>query len=132
MGLQQISRKQQGLSLVGLIMVLIALSLVAVLAMRVVPVVTEFFSIRNAIQKAQADGNSVQTIKQSFMSQSVAGYFKAVSADDLQITQENGRYDVSVAYQQKIGLFGPVSLLFEFETTTAKIGGNKAAASVKE
>ncbi|WP_338847617.1 DUF4845 domain-containing protein [Massilia sp. W12] len=132
MSLQERMRKQQGLSIVGLIIILFILGLVAVLAMKVIPVVNEFFSIRSAVYKAREVGGSVQQIKESFRNQSVAGYFTSITAEDLSISQENGQYEVSVAYEKKIPLFGPVSLVFDFETTTAKLNSKAQAASAKE
>jgi hypothetical protein len=42
-----------------------------------------------------------------------------VSGKDLEIIGNSGAFDVSVAYQKKIELFGPVSLLIDYMATTA-------------
>jgi hypothetical protein len=127
-------RRQAGLSIGGLIIVLIGLAMVAMLAMQVIPAIAEYRSIRGAIYTAKENGKSVQEIKASFTNQRISGYFTAIGADDLEITKEGNDFDVSFAYQKKIPLFGPASLLFDFEATTAKTNpfkdGKKASASI--
>ncbi len=128
-------RRQAGVSIGGLIFVLIGLSMVAMLAMQVIPAVVEYRSIRDAIYIAKTDGKSVQEIKTSFSRQRISGYFTAIGADDLEITKEGNDFEVSFAYQKKIPLFGPASLVFDFEATTAKTNpladGKKPAAPAK-
>ena len=55
----QNSRYQQGITLVGLIVVLAVIGAIAVLAMKVTPTVTEYFSIKKAIASVKAAGGSV-------------------------------------------------------------------------
>ncbi|MBI3230334.1 MAG: DUF4845 domain-containing protein [Burkholderiales bacterium] len=128
-------QRQAGLSIVGLILILIALSAVAMLLMKVIPVVVEYRSMRAAIYTARDAGTTAREIKDSFTKQKISGYFTSLGADDLEITQEAGHLEVSFAYQKKIPIVGPVSLLFDFEATTAKTnpfadGPKKPAASV--
>lgn len=113
-------QRQQGLSIVGLIFILICVAAVALLAMQVVPAVVEYRSIREAVYKAKDVGKSVQEIKSSFNQQKIGGYFLAIGADDLEITKEGNDFEISFAYQKKIPLFGPASLVLDFEATTAK------------
>lgn len=115
--------RQSGISLIGLILSLGVLAAIAVLAANVVPTVVEFISIKKAIVSAQKAGTTVQEIKASFDKTAQAGYFTAVSANDLVIVRSvDGNMDVSFAYSKKIPLFGPASLLMEYEGTTAKSG----------
>ncbi len=124
-------RRQAGLSIGGLIFLLVILGMVGMLAMRVVPAVLEYRSIRDAIYIAKAEGKTVQEIKTSFSRQKISGYFTAIGENELEITKEGNDLEVSFAYQKKIPLVGPASLVFDFEATTAKTNpfsdGKKAA-----
>lgn len=116
---------QRGISLIGLILTLGVLVMVAMLGMKVVPTVIEYLSIKKAIVIAKQAGSTVRDIQISFDKQSAAGYFDAVSGKDLSIVKGIDGMDVSFAYTKKIPLFGPASLLLEYEGTTAK-GGTPA------
>jgi len=111
-------KKQRGLSLSGLILALILVGLVAVVGMQVVPAVIEFESIKTAVKNARDKGNSVQEITDSYSKAALAGYITSVSAKDLVIVNDNGTYQVSFAYEKKLPLVGPASLLLEFKSST--------------
>lgn len=112
-------KKQTGVSLGGLIIVLIILGLVAVMAMKVVPTFTEYKAIKSAITTAKASGTSVREIQSSFDKQAEVGYITAISGKDLEIVKEGDEYQVSFAYEKKIPLAGPVSLLIDYTGSTA-------------
>ncbi|MBI3284970.1 MAG: DUF4845 domain-containing protein [Burkholderiales bacterium] len=113
---------QRGISLIGLILSLGVIILIAMLAMKVVPTVIEFVSIKKAAQAAKDAGSTVREIQASFDKQAAAGYFDAISGKDLSVTKNGDEIEVSFAYQKKIPLFGPASLLLEYTATTAKSG----------
>lgn len=123
--------KQGGVSLVGLILVLALVGLVGVLGLKVVPTVVEFMSIKKAMAAAKASGNTPMEIKKSFDKQADVGYIESVSSKDLELTADGDQIDVSIAYQKKIPMFGPVSLLIDYAATTAASGTPVAAVSKK-
>ena len=111
---------QRGLSLVGLIFILAIMAMIAVLGMKVVPTAVEYSSIRKAIVSAKASGSTVREIQSAFDRQASAGYIDAITGKDLEISKLGNEIEVSFAYQKKIPLFGPASLLIEYAGTTAK------------
>ena len=113
-------RKQQGISLSGLILVLIIVAMFAVIGMKVVPAVVEYQSIKKAIVLARDSGSSASEIVNSFNKQASAGYITTISGKDLEITKDANGVVVSFAYEKKLPLVGPASLLLEFAGTTAK------------
>ena len=116
-------KRQAGISLVGLIVVLALLGCIGVLAMKIVPTYTEYRAIQNAIVSAkQAGGASVAEIQKSFDASATVNYISSISGRDLIIGKENGEMEVSFAYEKKIPLVGPASLLLEYAGTTAKNG----------
>ena len=110
--------KERGISLVGTIFVLVILALVAMVALKVVPTVTEFMTIKKAIVMAKA-GNSVAEVRNSFDKQADVGYVDSISGKDLDIEKTPDGFEVSFAYEKKIPLFGPVSLAIDYEGSTA-------------
>jgi type II secretory pathway pseudopilin PulG len=114
--------RQKGISLVGLIIVLALLGMVLVLGLKIVPTYTEYRAIQNAIVSAKATGGSAAEIQRSFDAAATASYISSISGRDLVIEKLNGETDISFAYEKKIPLVGPASLLLEYEGTTAKAG----------
>ncbi|HEX8403882.1 MAG TPA: DUF4845 domain-containing protein [Duganella sp.] len=126
-------RRQQGVSLVGLIVVLGVLGFAGVLAMKIVPTYTEYRAIQNAIVTAKAvGGNSVVEVQKAFDASATTGYISSITSRDLVIAKENGEMEVSFAYEKKIPLAGPASLLLEYQGTTAKSGLPATAAKIDQ
>jgi len=119
-------KRQQGVSLVGLIVILALLGVVLVLGLKIVPTYTEYRAIQNAIVTARNAGGSAADIQKSFDTSAVAGYISSINGRDLIIEKIDGQTEISFAYEKKIPLVGPASLLLEYEGTTAK-GGAKPA-----
>lgn len=117
--------RQRGLSLVGLIFILAIVAMIAVLGMKIVPTVVEYSSIRKAIVSAKASGSTARAIQSAFDRQATAGYIDAITGQDLEISKIGNEIEVSFAYQKKIPLFGPASLLIEYAGTTAKTAATK-------
>lgn len=119
--------KQKGISLVGLIVVLAILAMIGILAAKIVPTVLEYNAISNAIVKAKASGNSVSEIRMSFNKSAEVNYITSISSSDLEIVKEGEGFEVSFAYDKKIPLVGPASILIEYTGTTRKKTGGKKA-----
>lgn len=113
----KVGYRQNGLSLFGFIFVIAILALVVILGMRVVPTVVEYSAIKKAITNAKNAG-SMQEIRSSFDKQANAGYIDSITGKDLEVTPTSDGFDIHVAYQKKISLFGPVSLVIDYVAGT--------------
>jgi hypothetical protein len=122
--------RQRGVSLLGTIFVLAILGMLGVIALKVVPTVTEYMTIKKAIVKAKADGTSIPDMRLSFDKQADTGYVDAISGKDLEIVKTADGFEISFAYEKKIPLVGPVSLAIDYEGSTApnRLGKQAAAA----
>ncbi len=122
--------REAGVSLSGLIVVLMVLGGLAVLAMKVFPAWVEYRSIKNAIVAAKAAGDGTREIQQAFARNAEINNITAIGAKDLVITRDNGQADVSFAYEKRIPLAGNVSLMIDFAGTTNPSGEVAARADV--
>jgi type II secretory pathway pseudopilin PulG len=120
---------QRGVSLIGLIFVLAILAMIGVLALKIVPTVSEFQTIKKAIVVAKAAGTSIPEIRQSFDKQADTGYVDAITGKDLDIVKTAEGFEVSFAYEKKIPLFGPASLVLDYEGSTSPTKLPKSAAA---
>lgn len=121
-----ICRDQSGLSLVGLILVLAIIGVIAVMAMKIVPTATEYFSIKKSIESVKRSGGSIVEMRTHFDREAEIGYIDAISGKDLDILKNGNEVEISFAYQKIIPLFGPASLLIDYAGST-----NEDAVPVK-
>lgn len=123
----QSKMRQTGLSLGGLLIILAIIGMGAVLALKVTPTVTEYMSIKNAIASVKASSSSVAQVRTSFDKQANVGYIDSITSKDLDIVKDGDDFEISFAYQKKIPLVGPVSLLIDYAGSTAKKPAQKSA-----
>lgn len=110
-------RGQHGVTLFGLLFWAIVIGFAALIAMRVLPTLNEFFTIQRAVEKvAKEGGTTVPEIRAAFEKQKQIEYsIQSISGSDLQITKENEKIVVKFAYDKEIELAAPVYLLIKYE-----------------
>lgn len=118
--------RQTGVSLGGLIFILAIIGMVAVLALKVTPTVTEYMGIKHAIESVKASSTSIAQARSAFDKQAEVGYIDAINSKDLDIVKNGDTIDISFAYQKKIPLVGPVSLLIDYAGSTSKTPAPKS------
>jgi len=109
-------RGQRGFTLFGLLFWAIIVGFLALIGMRVLPALNEYFTIKRAINKITTEGTTVPEIRNAFERQKDIEYaITSISGKDLQITKENDKVVVGFAYDKEIELMKPVFLLLKFE-----------------
>ncbi|MGJ7918029.1 DUF4845 domain-containing protein [Massilia sp. LXY-6] len=121
--------REAGVSLSGLVVVLVVLGAAALVAMRVFPAWAEYRSIKQAIVVAKATGGSNREMQQAFERNAEINNITVISSRDLVITRDNGEADISFAYEKRIPLAGNVSLLIDYAGTTDPSGDVAAKAT---
>lgn len=116
-------KSQSGATLIGVMVggaVLVALLLVG---LKLIPVISEFMGVKRSIAAVVAGANpqtaTVSELRSAFSKRAMVDDVTTVSASDLDITKEDGRIVISVEYARKVKLFGNVSLLIDFNASTA-------------
>ena len=120
-------KNKKGVSLLGLILVSLLIIMAALLAMKVAPEIIGYYTIQENVKATAADpelnGASVPQIRAAYQKRMNVADIKAIGAEDLDITKEDGKIVISFEYSKKIPLFKNVSLVIDFK------GGNVASAS---
>jgi len=113
--LPSLPARQRGLSLIGLIVWAVGLGTVALVVMKVLPTINEFYTIQRAVDKvAKEAGTTVPDIR-AFESQQIIEYsISSITAKDLEITKDNERVVISFAYDKEIELIEPVFLVIKY------------------
>jgi hypothetical protein len=113
-------RGQRGFTLFGLLFWAIVVGFFALIGMRVLPALNEYFTIKRAVNKITSEGTTVPEIRTAFERQKDIEYsITSISSKDLSVTKENDKIVVSFAYDKEIELMKPVFLLIKFEGRSA-------------
>ena len=107
---------QRGITLFGLLFWAIVVGSVALVALKVLPTVNEYYTIQRAVDKVAVEGGStVPQIRDAFDRQKQIEYsIVSISGKDLEISKEDERVVVRYAYEKEIELMGPVFLLIKY------------------
>jgi hypothetical protein len=107
---------QRGLTLIGLLAWAILVGFAGYLLVRIVPTVTEFYTIQSAIDRlAAAPPATVPEIRLAFEKQrQIDQTISSVEGKELDITKENDRVVIRFAYEKEVELVAPVFLLIKY------------------
>ncbi|MDP2824350.1 MAG: DUF4845 domain-containing protein [Sulfuritalea sp.] len=115
---------QRGFTLNSLMIGSVIVALAALLTMKVLPDWIEYGKVVKAVKATAGDGSlkeaSVAQVRAAFARRADIDEIKSVLPQDLEITKEAGELVISFAYTRKIPLFGNLSLVFDFEGSSAK------------
>jgi len=126
---------ESGVTLSGLIVVLIVLGALAVVLIRVTPALFEYRAVKDSLSRAKteaASGAGVREIRAAFDKNADINDITAISGRDLVITREGDETVISFSYEKRIPLAGNVSLLFDFSGTTAPNGSTAKKADAAD
>jgi len=108
--------RQQGVTLFGLLFWAVIVGFLALIGMRVLPAINEYFTIKRTVAKIASEGTTVPEIRSAFEKQKDIEYsIVSITGKDLIITKENDKPVVSFAYDKEVELVKPVFLLIKFE-----------------
>ncbi len=111
-------KQQQGMTFVGLVLIIAAIIFFAILAMKIAPAYMEFMSVKNAVKKAasSADVSSKKDVANAFDKSATIDNITVVKGSDLKV--EGGV--ISTEYQVLIPIVANASVLLDFNATSAK------------
>ena len=106
----------QGVTIVGLVVVLVVLIFAALLAFKLIPPYLEFRAMKGAIQAIarERQSASVADIRRAFESRQAIDDFQSVKPADLDITKQGNQVVIAFAYRKEVPLFTGVGLYIDF------------------
>lgn len=109
-------KKQRGIGVVGVLLIVILVVFIGVIVVRVVPGVMEFQTLAKVARYAATNGGNESQIRNNYDSQlRIEGvYDPMVKPEDLQIRYEGNKAIVSFSYNDEIQLLGPVYLVIKY------------------
>lgn len=115
-------KNQRGVALSGLIFWGIVVALIALLGMKVLPTTLEYYKIiksTKAIVAQAGPETSVADLRRAYDKFAEIDQIELRSSE-LEISKEQGQIVIEFAYEKRIPLFANVSLLIDYQGSTAK------------
>ena len=112
----------RGISLLGLLFWAVVLCFGGLLAIRTVPTVMEYYTIQKAVDRiAKGNPQTVPLARAEFERIKQVEYqIQSVNAQDLVITKEDDKVQISFAYDKEVEVFGPVFLLIKYRGQSSR------------
>lgn len=113
----QDSETQHGMTVIGMLLLLIVIAFVVLIAMKVVPMYIQYFSIKSTIESIRKEPQlaqmSTQDIQNAIQKRFDIGYVDNITARDLKIRNENRGRVLDLEYQDERELFYGLSILLK-------------------
>ena len=114
--------KQQGVTVVGMVLIAAGIVFVAVMALKLVPAYIEYATIKNHLRElARAPDTrdaSPGEIMAAFNRRAQIDDITSVNGRDLDISREGGDVILSAYYETRIKMVGNISACIEFEPSS--------------
>ncbi len=114
---------QRGISLNALVLGGAVLALISLLVMKSLPPWIEYGNLTKAVKGTASDASlkdaPMPKVRAAFERRADMDDVKSIRAQDLDITKEGGELVISFKYEKKVPLFANVSLVFDFEGSSA-------------
>jgi hypothetical protein len=120
--------KQQGLTLIGFVMVLLVIGFFAFLGIKLFPVYSEYYSVVSDMKGIQSEpgiaSQSPEVVKDKLFRRFYISYVTSVKNEHVKVTRQNG-YNLSVKYEVRKPLVYNLDFVAKFEKTVdlSRVGG---------
>lgn len=118
----KVSRKQQGISLSGLLGGAAIIMVVAIVGMRLIPAYMEFAAIKRVLVATAADPGlqsaAIREYRLAFDKRATIEGIETVNGQDIAVSKQGNQVILSVSYQVEKPLFANLSLLIDFDAAS--------------
>lgn len=118
-------KQQRGMGISKLLMIFVLVGAVALLGLKLTPEYIEYFKIQNIVKVVAAEVNTkpdatVADVRVGFERRAEIDHIKGLTSADLDVTKDGNQIVVGFAYERKVHLLKNISVLIEFEGSSAK------------
>ncbi|MBK8181682.1 MAG: DUF4845 domain-containing protein [Candidatus Competibacteraceae bacterium] len=113
----QCLESERGMTLIGMLLLIIVIAFIALIAMKVVPMYVQYYSIKSTIESIRKEPQlaqmSAQDIHNGIQKRFDIGYVSNLTARDLKIRNESGGRVLDLVYQDERALFYGLSVVLK-------------------
>ena len=115
---------QQGLTIVGFILVAAVVIIFAMVGFRVVPSYVEYYSVKKSLEDTMRAGNADPNNQQAFRAELArrlqTSYVENVKSTDAVLTRNGSQLVAELAWERRLHMFGNAYILLEFEAMSTR------------
>ena len=118
-------KHQMGITLSGLLFWGFVCAMIALVVIKISPSAIEYYKTQKAIKSVASNappGSTVPDLRKAYSKFVEVEHLSDVRPEDLDIAKEGNQVVISFAYDKKIPLFGPASLLIEYQASSSGRG----------
>jgi Tfp pilus assembly major pilin PilA len=116
---QQANGRQLGMTVIGMLLLLVVIGFIALIAMKVVPMYIQFFSIKSTIESVRKEPQIAQMsptdIQNAIQKRFDIGYVDNIKARDLKIRSDREGRVLDLVYQDERVLFYGLSVVLKVD-----------------
>ena len=113
--------KQRGITVIGMLLLIIVIAFVALIAMKVVPMYIQLFTVKSTIESIRKEPQLTQMsttdIHNAIQKRFDIGYVENITARDLKIRNDRGGRVLDLVYQDERDLFYGLSVVLKVNET---------------
>ncbi|MDG4560667.1 MAG: DUF4845 domain-containing protein [Candidatus Competibacter sp.] len=113
--------KQRGITVIGMLLLIIVVAFVALIAMKVVPMYIQMFTVKSTIESIRKEPQLAQMsttdIHNAIQKRFDIGYVDNITARDLKIRNDSGGRVLDLVYQDERDLFYGLSVVLKVKET---------------
>jgi len=117
-------KREQGISLLGFLLLVALLGVVALVGFRLVPAYIEYFKIKNALSAIARDGEmreaGPQAIRGAFDKRAKIDDIDAIDGKDIEVNRQRDQLVLSTRYSKCVPLAGHARVCLDFDVSSAK------------
>jgi len=108
-------KQQRGVSIIGLLVILVILIVVALFGMKVIPSFMEYRTAKATIQAVARSGASTPAdVRRAFENRATIDNITTLKPTDLEITREGNQMVIAFSYRKEVPLFTGVGLYIDY------------------
>ncbi|MCU7853797.1 MAG: DUF4845 domain-containing protein [Candidatus Thiodiazotropha sp. (ex Monitilora ramsayi)] len=112
-------QKQQGLTFISWLVVLIVLGFMVMVALKITPVYLDHFAVKTSLESLQSEPligrKQIKDIRKMLMRRLDINNIRHLTKEDITIKRAGGVTRVSIKYEEKRELVGNLALLMSFD-----------------
>jgi hypothetical protein len=120
---------QNGMTYLGMLILMIVIAFGAIIVIKVVPLYLEHFKVESSMKslaqepKDQLAGLPPSEIEKLLIKRLSINDVEHVTKDDISVTKEGGKTVISIDYEARVSLFMNIDLVVRFPDNRVELGG---------
>jgi len=121
--------RQEGITYMGMLILLIVIAFAAIVLIKVLPLYMEHFKVDSSLNSLAQEAKDDQTVlspimlERHLMNRLSINDVQHVKAENIKITHEGRKIVVTVDYEARVSLFGNLDLVARFPDGRVELGG---------